>query len=164
MDFLLGQNYHTDTTSNFPFSNDPTSNWSDYVGKIGFTYSMFNLAYRARVDKDTMSLNQSEVEANINYAPFSFSTSYLMLKNDPMLQNKEEITVSGGYNLSKVWTWNAATTRDLQLNQPVSASTSLIYKNECISVNNTLSKTYTQVLNVKPDLSLTINVAFKNLN
>ena len=164
VDFLLGQNYHTDTTSNFPFSNDPTSNWSDYVGKIGFTYSMFNLAYRARVDKDTMSLNQSEVEANINYAPFSFSTSYLMLKNDPMLQNKEEITVSGGYNLSKVWTWNAATTRDLQLNQPVSASTSLIYKNECISVNNTLSKTYTQVLNVKPDLSLTINVAFKNLN
>lgn len=164
VDWLMGQNYHTDTTSNFPFSNDPTSNWSDYVGKVGFTYSIFNLAYRARVDKDTLSLNQSEVEANVNYAPFSFSTSYLMLKNDPMLQNKEEITVSGGYNFLKVWTWSASTTRDLQLGQPTSASTSLIYKNECISVNNTLSRTYTQVLNVKPDLSLNINVSFKNLN
>lgn len=164
VDWLLGQNYHTDTSSNFPFSNDPTSHLSDYVGKVGLNYDPFTLSYRTRLDKDTLAFNQNEVDATANYYPFSIRTSYLRLNNDITLGDREEISGSFNVNLTQKWQWGVATTRDLKISQPVSASTSLIYKNECIYILNTLGKTYTQDRDIKPAITYLFRVSFKNLD
>jgi LPS-assembly protein len=164
IDWLLGQNYHTDTSSNFPFSNDPNSHLSDYVGKIGLNYDPFTLSYRTRLNKDTLAFNQNEVDASAYYYPFSISTSYLRLNNNITLGDKEELSGALNVNLTKNWQWGLATTRDLKISQPVSASTNLIYQNECIYILNTLAKTYTQDRDIKPAITYLFRVSFKNLD
>jgi lipopolysaccharide assembly outer membrane protein LptD (OstA) len=88
----------------------------------------------------------------------------MRLKNDPTLQNKQEISAAAKFNLTKEWEWGLATTRDLQLNQPTSASTNLTFKNECISVVNSLGKQYIQDRDIKPAITYMFRVSFKNLD
>lgn len=164
IDWLVGQNYHSETSTNFPFSNDLASHWSDYVGKISLQYDPFTLSYRARLDKDNFALNQNGVDAVMNYYPVTLSASYTRLHNDPTLNNKEEISGAASFNITREWQWGIATTRDLQLNQPTSASTNLIYQNECIYILNSLGKQYTQDRDIKPAITYTFRVAFKNLD
>jgi LPS-assembly protein len=164
IDWLFGQHYHRDTASNFPFSNDKDSNFSDFVGKIGLNYDPFSIAYRVRLDKDSLAFNQNEVTGTINYYPVVISTSYLSLKNDPTLQNKEEIAGSLGINLTKEWIWGVSAIKDLELGNLTSASTSLTFSNECISIINSFGRNYTFDRDIKPATTFTFRVSFKNLD
>ncbi len=164
IDWLVGQNYHSDTDSNFPFSNDPTSHLSDYVGGVSFAYDPVTLTYRTRIDKNSLAMNQNAVDASFNYYPVSLSGSYLKLKNDPTLQNKEEISGATAINLTKKWQWGVAARRDIQLGLMTGVSSSLLYQNECVAILGSLGKEYTKDRDIKPATNFMLTVSFKNLD
>lgn len=163
IDVLFGQNYHTNIDRNFPFTNDLTSHFSDYVGKVGLTYNPVSLAYRFRLDKNNFSTQRSEVEAAVNYKPIAFSVSYLDLNNDPVLSNKEVIAGNGSVSLTPEWTWTMGGSRDLQIKRMSSLNSGLIFKNECVGVSTVVIKDYTTIQDIQPSLSVWVKLSLKNL-
>lgn len=164
IDWLVGQHYRRDTINSFPYANDPNSDFSDYVGQIGIYYDPITLSYRTRLDKDTLAFNQNEVSGSFNYYPVTLGTSYLSLKHDPTLQNKEEISGSLGLNLTKHWNWGIGATKDLELGSLSSASTSLTFSNECVYIINSFGRNYTFDRDIKPSTTYMFRVSFKNLD
>ncbi len=164
IDWLVGQHYRSNTSNLFPYNDNPGEELSDYVGKIGINYDPVSIYYRTRLDKDHLSFNQNEVVGSFNYYPVSFSTSYLLLKNDPTLQDKEEITGSFGVNLTRRWNWGVSATQDLELHTLRNAFTTLTFNNECIYVSNSFGRNYTSDRDIKPSTTYILRVSFKNLD
>mgnify|MGYP001578314902 FL=1 len=96
--------------------------------------------------------------------PVTLSTSYLSLKNDPTLQDKEEISGAFGVNLTKQWNWGIAATKDLELNNLSSAYTTITFNNECIYIINSFGRNYTSDRDIKPSTTYMFRVSFKNLD
>ncbi|MEZ5690109.1 MAG: LPS assembly protein LptD [Rickettsiales bacterium] len=164
VNWLVGQHYRRDTNNNFPYSNNSSNKFSDYVGNIGVYYDPFSVSYRTRLDKDSLAFNQNEVNALFNYYPVYLSSSYLSLKNDPTLQNREEISGALAINLTKQWIWGVSATRDLQINDISNASTSLTFNNECIYITNSFGRNYTSDRDIKPSTTYMFQISFKNLD
>jgi LPS-assembly protein len=164
IDWLIGQQYQRSNRELFPFSNDLASRSSDYVGKVGISYDGINFAYRTRLDRDTFNPKRNEIEAGVNYYPVSLTASYLSLKNDISLQNKEEIYGVGTLNLTPKWQWMATARQDMELNELTGIATGLRYNNECIDIINTLGKEYTRDRDIKPSTTYMFRVSLKNLD
>ncbi len=164
IDLLVGQHYRSNTSNNFPYSNDPDSNFSDYVGKIGINYDPIYIYYRTRLDKDSLAFNQNEVAGSFNYYPVTVSTSYLSLNNDPTLQDREEITGAFGVNLTRKWNLGFSATKDLDLNSMRNAYATLTFSNECIYITNSFGRDYTTDRDIKPSTTYMFRVSFKNLD
>lgn len=163
-DAIVGQQYRVINDPNFPISNDLTSDFSDYVGRVGLTYSPVNIAYRFRLDKDSFSPSRSEIELGYNKKPFGLATSYLRLKNDPILGAREVVTGVGTVNLDDNWGLIANGSRDIDLGQTINTSGGVIYKNECVNITTMVGKDYTNLLDIKPSLSFWFRVSLKNLD
>ncbi len=164
IDWLVGQHYRQNTDNNFPYTNNSNSNLSDYVGKIDVYYDPFTISYRTRLDKDSLAFNQNDVTGSVNYYPVTLSSSYLSLKNDPTLSNKEEINGTLGLNLTREWIWGIGANRDLELDRLSSAFTSLTFQNECLYVTNSFGKNYTFDRDIKPATTYMFRVSLKNMN
>ncbi|MDE3061006.1 MAG: LPS assembly protein LptD, partial [Pseudomonadota bacterium] len=163
LDWLLGQHYRIANDSQFPFSNDPNTRLSDYVGRVGLTYQPLTFTYRFRFDKDTLTATRDEIDAVYNMYPLTLSTSYLLLRSDPILQSREVISGGSELHLTREWSWSVNGSRDLLLGQMNTAYTGLTFKNECISVTTLVGKDYTNLLDIKPSFTFWFRVALKNL-
>lgn len=162
-DWLVGQNYRLNNNGTFPYTNDIDSYFSDYVGKVGFTYDPFSLAYRLRLDKNNFSPKRQEVDASVAYDPVVFSVSYLSLNNDPSLDDKEVISGSAGVKINKNWRLTLSGSEDLELEQLTGANTGLIYTNECMSVGTYFGRTFTNDRDIKPSTTILFKISLKNL-
>jgi LPS-assembly protein len=163
IDWLFGQHYRAETDRNFPFSNDLDDHFSDYVGKVGIAYLPFDVAYRFRLDRETLSAKRNEVDATVNYERLLLSGTYISLQNDPVLATREELAGAASLALDDRWTWGIGGRQDLELDQITAASTSLTFKNECTYLSGVLGREYTRDRDVKPTTTFLFRVAFKNL-
>ena len=164
IDMLLGQNYRMNNDPNFPFSNDLYSHVSDYVGKVGITSKQVTMAYRFRLDKDTLAAKRNEVDLGIILKPVSLNLAYLSLDKDPVLATKEEIAGAVVIDLTDEWSLTASGREDLELDQISSAYGGVTYKNECISVSTVLGREYIQDRDVQSSTNFLIKLSFKNLD
>ena len=163
VDFLVGQEYRLNNDPTFPTSNDVNSHFSDYVGKLGLTYQPFNLGYRFRLDGNNFSANRSEWDAGYNHYPFAVNASYLSLRDDPVLATREVVNGNASINLNEQWSLTASGSRDLHLDQTVTAYSGLVYKNECLTLTTVVGKDYISLLDIKPSVSFWFRVSLKNL-
>lgn len=164
IDWLFGQQYRVINDPNFPFTNDLTSHFSDYVGRVGINYQPFSITYRFRLNKETLASNRSEVDAGLNLQRVTLSTSYLSLKNDPVLQDKEVIAGGASLIINDNWTWTLNGSNDLLLKETTAINTGLVFKNECVNISSVVGKDYTNLRDVKPSTSFWLRVGLKNLD
>jgi LPS-assembly protein len=164
LDGVLGQQYRVNNDPNFPITSDLNSHLSDYVGKVGLTYHPYSLGYRFRLDKDNWFANRTEVDAGYNLYPLNVTASYLSLKKDPVLSSREVLTGTGSLNLTENWSLLLSSSRDMRLDQTVTASGGLSYKNECVNLTTMVGKDYTSLLDIKPSLTFWFRVSLKNLD
>ena len=164
LDGLFGQYYRVNGDPNFPLSNDLTSRFSDYVGKIGLQYAPISLNYRFRLDKDKLSPHRQEINVGYGAKRFSLGLDYLQLRNDPVLASREEIGGSASVQVAKHWTLITNAQQDLQLGQITSAGVGVVYKNECVSISNVINRTYTRDRDIEPTTSYLFQISLKNLN
>ena len=163
---LFGQNYHTDNDNLFPYSNDLSQELSDYVGRAAWDYSdMLQLAYRFRMDRETMELKRSEVGGRLYFDPVTLQTDYVRLDSDPYLEDNEEIRASGSLRLTDNWTWTTLGRRNLGDDEGmIRAGTGLVFQNECVTVNTSVNRQYIRDRDVEPSTSVKLEVFLKNLN
>ena len=160
---LIGQHYRTQADRNFPFSNDLNDKLSDYVGKVGLDAAPFTVAYRFRLDKETLSPQRHEVDSALTYGPLTLSGNYLMLSNDPILANKEEISGTGVVNLTDEWQWFVTSRRDIETSFTPSASTGITFKNECTYITTMIGREFTRDRDIEPTTTFLFRIALKNL-
>jgi LPS-assembly protein len=163
LDWVFGQEYRVDNDPNFPISTDTTSHLSDYVGRVGVNYAPVALAYRFSLDKDNFSPVRNEVDTSYTLYPINIAVSYLELKHDPVLANRQQITASSTVNLTKEWLWIANANRDLLVDQFVTLGTGLAYQNECTIIAGVVNREYFEVEDIKPSTTFQLRVFLKNL-
>ncbi len=164
LDWLLGQNYRISNDRTFPFSNDLLGHYSDYVGKVGITSNPIALAYRFRLDQNTLSTKRDEIIASYSRLPLDASISYLSLNNDPVLADKKAVTGTATVNLTKEWSWNINGSKDLALHQITGAGTGLTFQNECAIISGTMVREFTRDRDLKPSTSFLFRISLKNLD
>lgn len=166
IEFLLGQNYHTDDNNLFPYSNDLNNTWSDIVGRIGWNYSRnLELGYRFRLDQDKLDLERNEVVANLYAGPVSLAANYIRVSSDPYLQNTDEIRGVGSIKLNENWLLTGLTRYDLSDNGGwINVGSGLVYQNECITINSSVVRTYIEDRDVEPSTAFRVEAFLKNLN
>ncbi|NBX02965.1 MAG: LPS-assembly protein LptD [Alphaproteobacteria bacterium] len=164
IDMLVGQNYHINNDPTFPFSNNPDDHFSDYVGKIGITSGPVMLAYRTRLDKETLATKRNELNAGVAYKPVAVSVSYLSLNKDPVLASKKEVSGAATLDITDEWSLLGYGSKDLQLDQTNSAYGGATFKNECISISTVVGKEFTRDRDIKPSTNVLVKLSLKNLN
>ena len=90
--------------------------------------------------------------------------SYVSLENDPILASREEIVGSGYVTLTDNWLVGMTARQDLLIGQITNVGGEIVYKNECVSVSNMISREYTRDRDIKPNTSYLLRLSLKNLN
>jgi len=160
---LIGQGYRFDVENPFPFTNDASSHFSDYVGRLGVRWGPFDAAYRFRFDQNDFASRRHDVVARINMNKFQFSSNFTSLVNDPIYANREEIGANMAMGLSDNWTFVAGARRDLDEGAMVSGDAGLIFRNECVTVTSIFRREFIRDRDIEPDTSFSVRVALKNL-
>jgi LPS-assembly protein len=163
IDLLFGQHWRLDNDASFPYSNDLTDHGSDYVGKIGLSTQPLSVAYRFRMDKETLKQHRSEVNASLDVYPVTLSGTYLSIKRDPVLATKEVIEGNSSVNLTRHWSWVTSGTRDILLDQTDAIYTGVSYKDECANLLAMVGKDYTNIQDIEPSTTFWLKVSLRNL-
>lgn len=169
--FLFGQNYHVKTNNNFISRTGLDDNFSDFVGNIQYQINEhFNSAYRFRVDKETFALNRSVIATELNIKPIKFDLDYLSVDEsfdstttELSNENRELIIAGGSIDISKQWNISGQGHRDLESGEWVSTKTALLYRLDCIDINFTWFKEFTQDRDIRPNTTLSLEISLKNL-
>lgn len=170
LEFLFGQNYHTDSDNLFPYSSDLTNPWSDIIGRLGWNVSNNLLVnYRFRLSQEELELQRNEIGARLVAGPMTVSTNYLRITNDPYLRNSDEIRGAGSFRLSRNWLLTGLARYDLSDDGPdgdgwINVGSGLVYQNECITVNSSVIRSYIRDRDVEPETAFRMEVFLKNLN
>ena len=92
------------------------------------------------------------------------SLGYIYIDDDPVLENRREVTATGTLRMNKNWTWIASGQRDMANDRSISAATGLTYRNECVTVHTLAKREFTRDRDIEPDTSFSVRVSLKNLN
>ncbi len=163
IDMLVGQTWNENDDRNFPYSDDPNTNRSDYVGKIGISSYPFTLGYRFRLDSGNFNTRRSEINAGINYYPVSVSAAYLGIQNDPVLQTREVLAANTSVNLTQEWSWITNGSFDMLDDQIAAAYTGVAYNDECTNMTVMAGKDYTNLQDIRPATTFWVKVSLRNL-
>lgn len=166
VEFLIGQNYHTDDNNLFPYSNDLGNQWSDIVGRLAWNYSSnLRLGYRFRLDQEELDLQRSEVNSLLRAGPVSVSANYIRISSDPYLRNSDEIRGAATVKLNENWMLSGVSRYDLSDNGGwINVGSGLVYHNECITINSSVVRTYIEDRDVEPSTAFRVEAFLKNLN
>ena len=129
-----------------------TSNWLAMVQlKLPRNLSLTN---RALFD-DRLSFTKNEARIDWNNARWALSSSYIWVAADPT----SEWSIDGAYKLSDTWTGKANWRFDFDSGQAAFAGLGLVYRNECVAVDLSLSRRFTSSSSVSPTTSFGLTVA-----
>lgn len=163
LDAMLGQNYSFNSDTPFPNSTREGEQFSDYIGRLAATYQPFNLAYRFALDNKDLVMNRNEVNLGFSKPWLSLGVGYRSITNNRYLGESEEGSFSATLPLTDAWSIYGGATRDLQIDQMVSANGGLIYKNECFTMMLDSTRSYARDRDIEPTTLYTFRVGFKNL-
>ena len=119
---------------------------------------------------DNLSLTKAEMRFDVTRSRFALSGGYEYLLADPAnpLPNQpvegrttpvREIVLDGSYDLTRNWTAKVTNRYDLVLKRAAQAGLELGFRNECLSVDLSLSRRYTSAGIVKPSTDFGFTVA-----
>lgn len=169
--FLFGQNYHTKANNHFSPRSGLDEHFSDFVGRVSYRYNdTLDLAYRFRLDKNSISLNRNAFTAALNYAPVTVSLDYLSVDDsfDSTIsnldaENRELVIAGASLDLTDDWTLTANGHRNLESGEWVSTKTSLFYTVDCIDFGLTWFKEFTRDRDIRPNTTVSFEISLKNL-
>jgi LPS-assembly protein len=164
---LIGQSRRFDNVG-FPQGSGLENKISDIVGRFIITpVPDFSAIYRYRLSEGNLRPVRQEVGVVGGPPNLRSSISYIKLPPDLVASdpgNRDQIAVGTTVGLSRYWTLNFATTRNLTGNLgTVSSSVRATYQDECLAFITTLSQSGISDRDIKPGASIVFTLVFKNL-
>jgi LPS-assembly protein len=136
---------------------------SDWLGAAQLTFPQgFTLTQRAVFD-DAFDLAKSETRLDVTRNRFAVAGSYVWVVADTM-ENRatpiSELTFDTSYDFASGWTGKLTGRYDLEADSGTIAGLGLVYKNECMAVDLSLSRRFTSSTSVQPttDFSLSVDL------
>jgi LPS-assembly protein len=166
--FLIGESYRFQNTSQFPRGAGLDHRRSDVVGRVTVSPSgHFNLFYRARLDSQDLAMRRQEVGAYGGAANLNGSVSYIATSNIPGLPTVLPASqISVGVNFALTDRWSGQVTQTQNLNQGATALNSavrLTYRDDCLAITGTIQRSAISIGDVKPGVSFVLSFVFRDL-
>lgn len=161
---MVGQEVQLNGENPFPVSDDPGSDASDIVGRVGYNGSDTSLDARYRADATASTLRRAELRASHHFGRGNISTDYILINDDERLDDREDITASLGVQPWPGLNLRSYGRRDLLNENMITAGVGATYHYDCITLFTDFSRNFTRDRDLEPDTSLTVGLALKNLN
>ncbi len=165
---FLGQSYRFHRDRDLEESKLLEEDFSDYVGRIDVRPNEYiDLIYRFRFSESDFDARSGAVTFSIGPPAFKLSGDYFFIDDATAATNserKEELTIGFSSRISRYWTMNAATQRDLtgdggSLRHAAGAT----YEDECFTFQGLIEKSFTRDADIEPDTRVLFKVIFKHL-
>lgn len=119
-----------------------------------------SLIGRAIID-DTSDVNKTEVRLDLDRPRYALASSYIWMQADSTEGRQasvSELLLDGHYNLTEAWTMKFATRYDMQADRAASAGVGMVWRNECLKVDLSLSRRFTSSDSVRPRTDFGLSV------
>lgn len=134
---------------------------SDWLAALQVTLPRgLTFGHRMLID-DNLAVNKTETRINFQGARYSLSGSYVWIVADPeedRIDPISELLLDGSYKLTDNWTAFGQTRYDFESDRANRAAIGLQFRNECISVDLSLSRRFASSTSVKPTTDFGLSV------
>lgn len=136
---------------------------SDWLAAVHVEFpDGFSLGHRMLLD-DEFSTRKSETRLSVTGKRYDLTGSYVWVDADPAENRTDsisELAVDGSYQFQNNWKAFAAARYDFEASRANRAAVGLQFKNECVSLDLSLSRRFTSSTSVKPttDFGVSLNL------
>lgn len=169
IEMLVGQVFRFQEDSTFTEGSGLRDKFSDFVGHIDFSPAEWlNMSYGFRLNQKDLSITRQELQASLGVPKFMSKVQYLSLKqsegSSTVDQRIQEATMNLSSNFAKYWSASASHKRAFApMPGPRNTSFNLTYQDECFRSNLSISRDYTNQVDVDPGMSILLTVYLKNI-
>jgi len=163
---FLGQTYRIKADGTFAEGSGLEDNLSDIVGRVRISPGEhFDLVYKTRFSKDELSPNRNEVAMRAGIPAFNINTNYVFIdrQSDSEFPGREEMNLSVNSEINRFWRAGLTTVRDMAASEFRSVSLNGVFEDECVVFTTTLSRTFFEDRDLKPNDAITFHLVLKTL-
>ncbi|TGD45245.1 LPS-assembly protein LptD [Pseudotabrizicola sediminis] len=157
----VGRVFRTEDLGQFTEASGLDGRRSDWLAAAQLTLPMgMGLTQRLLVDGD-LKLTKSETRLALAGERYGIAGSYVFLSADPEEERPAdiaELAFDGSYRISEVWTARAEARYDIEADRANRAGLGVQFRNECVSVDLSLSRRFTSSTNVRPTTDFGLSV------
>ncbi len=159
--FALGRVIRDEDLGQFGVASGLDGASSDWLAAVQVALpDGFLLTHRSVFSND-FDITKSETRIDVARDRFGLGASYIAAIPDPA-ENRtnrlSELTFDASYAFASGWTGKASGRYDLESASGTLAGLGLVYSNECISVDVSLSRRFTSSTNVQPSTDFNLSV------
>jgi LPS-assembly protein len=134
---------------------------SDWLGAVQIAWPDGVLLTHRSVFTNDFEITKSETRIDVARDRFGVAASYIWAVPDPVENRPDplsELTFDASYAFASGWTGNVSGRYDLESDSGTLAGLGLVYSNECISVDLSLSRRFTSSTSVEPSTDFNLSV------
>jgi LPS-assembly protein len=134
---------------------------SDWMGAVQVAWPQGVLLTHRSLFGSDLEITRSETRINVARDRFGIAASYVRSVRDPLGNRPDplsEVTFGASYAFASGWTGNVSGRYDLESASGTLAGLGLVYTNECISVDLSLSRRFTSSTTVEPSTDFNLSV------
>lgn len=159
----LGRVWRDELDSTFSRSSGLDSGLSDWLVAGQFAHKNgLQLLARGLYDTEQTRFTKAEMRANLSGPAYSLGASYILLTTDP-LEDRDDAQsqwrLNGRYNIDRNWTATGNTRYDIAEGQFLKAGVGAEYRNECVAVDFSVSRSFASSTNLEPSTDFGLTVA-----
>ena len=167
---FIGQSFRLRENNDFAAGSGLNDELSDLVARVRYSPgNNLNILYRTRIDPKDFTANRSEVNFGLGFpnSRGAINLNYLFVSEEAgtgEFGDREEISGSLSYRISKYWSLNANARRDLSDGGSfISYGGGVIYEDECFILNTTINRSFTKDRDIEPTDTIFFKLIFKHL-
>ena len=157
----VGRVLRTDDLGQFSVASGLDGRQSDWLAAAHLSLPRgFGISQRLLMDDD-FRLTKSETRVNLSGERYGLTGSYVFLTADAAEDRPSdvaELAFDGSYKVNEVWTARAQARYDLEADRANRAGIGFQFRNECVSVDLSLSRRFTSSTSVKPTTDFGLSV------
>ncbi|WP_299785595.1 LPS assembly protein LptD [uncultured Marivita sp.] len=159
----VGRVWRDEFDSDFSRSSGMDSKASDWLVAGQFAHENgIQLLARGLYDIEQTRFTKAEMRANLSGDAYTLGASYILLTTDP-LEDRDDAQsqwrVNGRYNIDRNWTATGNTRYDIAEGQFLTAGVGAEYRNECVAVDFSVSRSFASSTNLEPSTDFGLTVA-----
>ncbi|MFN3845606.1 MAG: LPS-assembly protein LptD [Paracoccaceae bacterium] len=157
----VGRVYRAQDLGQFSVASGLDGDTSDWLAAAQLTLPQgMGVSQRLLMD-DSFQLTKSETRLNLKGEKYGLAGSYVFLTAD-MAEDRPvdiaEVAMDGSYKVTESWTARAQARYDIEAKRANRAGVGLQFRNECVSVDLSLSRRFTSSTSVKPTTDFGLSV------
>lgn len=139
---------------------------SDWLLAMQLQNAGLSLTNRMLMDDDLV-LTKGELRLDFNRNRYAVAASYVYVVPD-LTENRpartQELVLDAGYDVNAAWSTTLSTRYDLVADRASRAGLGVSFRNECISLDLSLSRRYTSSTSVRPTTDFGLSVEFLGIS